>query len=1469
MKKISLLMAVIMIVSVLNFGTTPVSAKNNLTDETFFGSWNGSEWTVTPALNYSYQTVSGLNLSDVETAVKLGDYSLAKEKLLNYYISRKENGDVKALPITLADTEISDYPTSSIGDAYLAMNNIFSFGGCYKTSFFVGNDYNETLLNITDDVSSALTNGKIAYMLFSAKQDRLTGEFVARGDMAPVLTITTNLTSYTLSPQNITYIRAGIYSSQNYGTSEKVYVREEGENNSDEGGAPFTDNTQRTYLSFTLPMLSDGETLTFATLALTGKISEEVSNDTVKEIFLLSESNTAWTESTLTWDSMLGKIYSWQNVDSPHWTKPAGSESEYLNVMCRFGWSGGMTYLYLQDRVANRAYGEKCLSLINAFIEKHSATWNRSLETGDRLTRWPDIFDAYLGSDLMTKELCTEMVKFLYQGAKNRADASFNSYANWKMTEARGLYKTSIYFPEFTTSSSWQSLALDRIESLFDLLYNSDMSYAEATTAYGAGTLTKFLYVKLFASLNGVEMSEEFDAKLNEAAKFHMINIYPDAYDINFGDSNYKDLSDITMAFAEVYPEHPEYLYFSTRGQEGTPPDYTSVFYPVGQYAAMRSEWNPNETVYMAFQNYISDGHGHPDLLQTVVYAYGTPLIIDPGKYSYDKNNAEGQWLSTTTIAHNTMVVDGKSMTRSTTKSTDIWESNRKFDFIRGSHQGYSSLGVVPTRSVLFVKPGYFIVTDFLNSTSEHTYTQPWHFMPGNNVSVDKTTKIAQTNFDKTANIKIVPLDKNLTESIEDGLVYTGSLIDTEYLTYSKSGSAVSFNTVLMPMKKGEDIPVTTEVIDVSSENDTNASAMKITLDDSNGYYYISHSLNQERTFGNYTFDGTMAFVDTDKNNSLKSVSMVDGSVFREGEATLIHSSKTIPSISVTYNETTLDIEGEGLVPSSNKNRAIAIYAPNASSVTLNGESVSFTASEDGYIYAACTIPANLALNKPVWATSVEQELNPPEDAVDGYIPAQKVGYDGWKAKATPASITVDLGDIYHLNRFNSYWESKQTRTYYYKIEVSSDNETWTTVADRTSSATAATETADYINSSITGRYVRWTITKCSSGYAAMRELEVYGWSLSSADERVIEIDDENKVIYMKKGEYTDEDIKNIFELYGQYLSADISLFEQGGTYTVTNLDSTEFTYFLTFDESYTPPANLALNKPVLATSVEQELNPPEDAVDGYIPVQKVGYDGWKAKVTPASITVDLGKEYHLSHFVSYWESKQTRTYYHKIDISSDNITWTTAVDHTQDAIAAKETTETLSDDIVGRYVRWTITKCSSGHAAMRELEVYGWGLFPKDERISGIDNKKHTIYLLPGEYSILDIKNMLSLEGHYTSYKLDYSEKSKTYSVVDMFGNETVYTFSFEPSITRFELTPTGETFTVDISVRSVPSDSRVYLASYNSDNILIHVQTVNLINMDAQCTLSPTDVSYVKAFVWAPASLEPITACVMLKAD
>jgi hypothetical protein len=69
-------------------------------------------------------------------------------------------------------------------------------------------------------------------------------------------------------------------------------------------------------------------------------------------------------------------------------------------------------------------------------------------------------------------------------------------------------------------------------------------------------------------------------------------------------------------------------------------------------------------------------------------------------------------------------------------------------------------------------------------------------------------------------------------------------------------------------------------------------------------------------------------------------------------------------------------------------------------------------------------------------------------------------------------------------------WFTASSRTYKYKIEVSSDDVTYNTVVDQTG-RTATGDTID--NFSATGRYVRITVTGASAGWASFYEFKVYG----------------------------------------------------------------------------------------------------------------------------------------------------------------------------------------------------------------------------------------------------------------------------------------------------------------------------------------------------------------------------------------
>jgi len=116
-------------------------------------------------------------------------------------------------------------------------------------------------------------------------------------------------------------------------------------------------------------------------------------------------------------------------------------------------------------------------------------------------------------------------------------------------------------------------------------------------------------------------------------------------------------------------------------------------------------------------------GHGHPDKLSFVLYAKGQVLGVDPGTCRYGLP-IRFDWY-TTTLAHNTLVIDQQSQ-----KAAD----GRSIAF--GSDKGvdYSVCGAGPicdgvrfTRTAAMVGPELVVFIDQIASDAEHTYDIVYH----------------------------------------------------------------------------------------------------------------------------------------------------------------------------------------------------------------------------------------------------------------------------------------------------------------------------------------------------------------------------------------------------------------------------------------------------------------------------------------------------------------------------------------------------------------------------------------------------------------------------------------------------------------------------------------------------------------------------------------------------------------------
>lgn len=132
------------------------------------------------------------------------------------------------------------------------------------------------------------------------------------------------------------------------------------------------------------------------------------------------------------------------------------------------------------------------------------------------------------------------------------------------------------------------------------------------------------------------------------------------------------------------------------------------------------------------------------------------------------------------------------------------------------------------------------------------------------------------------------------------------------------------------------------------------------------------------------------------------------------------------------------------------------------------------------------TARINLAQGKSASASN-QEGWNPANDGNDGDPDTRWCASNGnagnwWK---------VDLGRNYTLDGAEVMWEMAE-KAYQYRVEVSVDDQNWTTVADRTSNASAVQFQNDAFEA--IARYVRVTITGLPSGvWASFYEFKVFG----------------------------------------------------------------------------------------------------------------------------------------------------------------------------------------------------------------------------------------------------------------------------------------------------------------------------------------------------------------------------------------
>jgi len=369
--------------------------------------------------------------------------------------------------------------------------------------------------------------------------------------------------------------------------------------------------------------------------------------------------------------------------------------------------------------------------------------------------------------------------------------------------------------------------------------------------------------------------------------------------------------------------------------------------------------------------------------------------------------------------------------------------------------------------------------------------------------------------------------------------------------------------------------------------------------------------------------------------------------------------------------------------------------------ITASSGGISGTASLSVTGGAAPT-GGNLALNKPTYSSSTENGGTPAASAVDG-----NAGTRWSSAAADPQWLYVDLQARYTISQVVLNWETAAGKAY--QVQVSDDATNWTTIYATTTGAGGVEKLMPTTTGA--GRYLRVYGTQRTTGYGySLWELEVYG-SAASGGPVLTSLSVTPATATVALGatqQFTaqgkDQNGNALATTPTWAVSGGGSISASGlftasaaGTYTVTATAGS-----VSSSASITVPAttpNLALKKPVRASSVENGGTLAANAVDGNAGTR------WASAFADAQwLRVDLGATYAVNRVKLTWEAAYGKDF--AVEISADTVNWTPLQTVTGNT--------SLTNDLgglsgSGRYVRLRGISRATGYGySLYELEVYG-----------------------------------------------------------------------------------------------------------------------------------------------------------------
>lgn len=952
----------------------------NISDEDFFGEWDPEEgiWIRESLLNYEKFPA----LADVENAAKIGDYEMAKQALMDYYVPQKANKCGIGSPAT----------ATQLLEAELEARNFYSVAfqnGVSRAIAEIPSDWTDISVDVTDSINQALVDGQLyrTFVIASIDKSNSYSEIMSKeSGVAPTLTLIVNNVVKEFTVYEDSYMRAGMYAGRNFGDEESMYVQEYGYvGHWDSAVNPWTtdaSDTRRAYIKFDLSSLNKSDNITGAVLnfrarTVGGDLDE-------KEVVVYEWQDSNWSEKGLTWNTFTDWLMLSCN-EQDTWDYITGNNPAKKGKMCYYHRGNqqiclSSSYMYTNDDKYAYTFLRQGMGLIrNVGVNRDVMN---CLDMSGYVRRIGDGFIKCWGSNALTPDVFTAFLKEFYEMTEVIAEIwiETETYSNnWGSYATLATYHMAAIYPEFKRADYWYELTVKdnyRLNSGFSLEDGSCIELGQGYVRTLLGTLSSPL--SIYSVTNTPYGMPYNDIAIDQTYKivkslYHQMA--PGYKGFNMGDSMDANVTTEVTSVLETWYKYflqfgiddEELKYVVTKGKDGKLPDFTSISYPNGLRTFMRSDWS-EDALSLAFTAKGEGSHGHHDTLSVAMYAYGQFLLTDQSYGSTLTGEIRNTMIAAKT--HNTITVNGGNILYGAGK--DGFEKEQEInDLYNMTTYGASTVEGADNveRTVTFLKnQKFWIISDYVvpsNTSTQNVYTQFWHMLPSANIYISDDNEF-RSNFSSGANVIVSGVDTDSMSGIYlDYTVYSptdGSFIDTKKGVYErKSNGNVTYGTIIYPMLQGDDFEIVSQVIDTGiSDNGAIAFNFRITdkgtEDFDNYYYYHINDLEQKKSvsIGKYETDATSMLVQESDTGSIMSVFLYDATYLKSSALTdkyVFKSESGEKTLGIDFNSgniisvSTDDFDSDGLTDT-------AFYTGfDVDGVAFNGSLLSNAKKDGTYLY--------------------------------------------------------------------------------------------------------------------------------------------------------------------------------------------------------------------------------------------------------------------------------------------------------------------------------------------------------------------------------------------------------------------------------------------------------------------------------------------------------------------------------------